>query len=112
MLADKDVEEVATVLGKVVNRWLCAATGGDRGQSGDTLAQRVKSALPLAEISAFGNLEAAMQHAVSIVAQNETILVFGSFLTMSGAAAWVRDSIQHDGHDAAKITQRGPGTDR
>lgn len=104
MLADKHVEKVATALGRVCKRWMCAATEGGRGQTGDTLAQRVKTALPAAEVSVFGNLDDAMQQAVSTVAGNETILVFGSFLTVSGAATWVRNTIQHDAHDAAKIT--------
>jgi len=104
MLADKNAEDVATVLGRVCRRWMCAGTEGDRGQTGDKLAQRVKTTLPAAEVSAFASLDAAMEGAVASVDKNETILVFGSFLTVSAASAWVQNSIQHDAHDAAKIT--------
>ncbi len=46
----------------------------------------------------------AMQEAVSSVEKNETILVFGSFSTVSGAAGWLQNSMQRGRHDAAKIT--------
>ena len=104
MLADKQVEAVALTLGKVCRRWLCADSPGNRGQTGELLARRVKTALPDAEVSFFGQLGDAMQEAVSSVEKNETILVFGSFSTVSGAAGWLQNSMQRGRHDAAKIT--------
>ena len=111
MLADKHAEAVALALGRVCKRWLCANTPGQRGQAGEVLAQRVKTVLPGAGVVAFGSLSAALQEAVSSVSRDQTILVFGSFSTVSGAAAWVQNSMQHDNHDAAKITRRRPATD-
>jgi len=104
MLADKPAEAVALALGEVCGRWLCADSPGDRGQTGELLAHRVKTTLPGAKISFFGSLGDAMHEAVSSVDEHETILVFGSFSTVSAAASWLQNSMQRDRHDAAKIT--------
>jgi dihydrofolate synthase/folylpolyglutamate synthase len=93
MLADKSAEAVAHALGKVCKRWLCADSPGERGQSGELLAKRVKSSLPAASVSAFGSLDESMQEAVSSVSENETVLVFGSFTTVLAAASWLQHNI-------------------
>jgi len=103
MLADKSAEAVARAMGHRCKRWLCADSPGARGQSGARLAQRLKSALPDAEVSVFGPVADAMQAAISKADEDETILVFGSFTTVSAAAEWLKNSLQHDGHDADRI---------
>jgi dihydrofolate synthase/folylpolyglutamate synthase len=103
MLADKPVGAVAHALEHVCRRWLCADSPGDRGQSGESLACRVRNALPDADVGFFGPLNAAMREAVSSVDKDETILVFGSFTTVSAAAGWLQNHMQRDRHDAAKI---------
>ncbi len=100
MLADKSAEAVAHALGKVCKRWLCADSPGERGQSGESLARRVKSSLPIASVSAYGSLDESMQEAVSSVREDETILVFGSFTTVSAAASWLEYNMKSDGHAA------------
>jgi dihydrofolate synthase/folylpolyglutamate synthase len=105
MLADKSAEAVALALGHVTNRWLCADSPGPRGQSGERLAQRINTVLPAAEVSAFGPLGDALQKALASAQENETILVFGSFTTVSAAADWLRNRLQHDRHDADRITK-------
>lgn len=108
MLKDKPAEKVALALDPACSRWVCAGSNGDRGQSGKLLAGRVKTALPNAKISSFETLDDAMSEVVSSVDEAATILVFGSFLTVSAAADWLQNSMQrgmqHEGHDAAKIT--------
>jgi hypothetical protein len=52
-----------------------------------------------------------MQAAVSSVGEDQNILVFGSFLTVSTAAGWVQDSLLRDRHKTAKINRSEPGTD-
>ncbi len=111
MLADKSAEAVALALGPMAKRWLCADSKGPRGQSGERLAQRISSVLPKASISAFGALGDALQEAISGAMEHETILVFGSFTTVSAAADWLRNSLQHDGHDADRITATEPAKD-
>lgn len=104
MLADKPVEALVHALDQVCKRWLCAGSPGDRGQSGESLACRVRNALPDADVNFIGSLDEAMYEAVSGVDENETILVFGSFTTVSAAAGWLQNHMQRDRHDAAKIT--------
>lgn len=100
MLADKSAEAVAHAMAAVCRRWLCADSPGKRGQSGERLAQRLKSVLPDAEVMVFGPLGDALQAALAQAAGDETVLVFGSFTTVAAAAEW----IQHVGHDAARIS--------
>jgi len=104
MLADKPVEAVVQTLDQVCRRWLCADSPGNRGQSGESLTSRVRSVLPDADVQFFGPLDAAMNEAVSSVNEDETILVFGSFTTVSAAAGWLKNHMKHCSHDAARIT--------
>jgi len=101
MLADKPAESVALALSQVCSRWLCADTGGERGQSGESLARRLRDVLPAVQVSSVGSLDAAMDEALSLAGKAGRILVFGSFSSVSGALAWCE---QHGRHDAAKIT--------
>ena len=109
MLADKPAEVVATTMDHVCKRWLCADSKGPRGQTGERLAERLKSALPGAHISAFGPLDDAVRAALSMAGKHKTILVFGSFTTVSAAADCLKNSLQHDGHDADRITSDESG---
>jgi len=104
MLADKDVEGIARVLDKCCKRWICADSPGNRGQTSGQLASRVQTALPEAEVNAVGTMDDAMEKAITTVAEDETILVFGSFTSVSTAANWLNNSMQRDGHDTARIT--------
>lgn len=111
MLADKPAEAIVRTLDKVCKRWLCAPLEGGRGQSGESLAQRIRLVLPKADVDTFESLDAAMQEAITSVEKNKTILVFGSFLTVAGAASWIKNGLRHDLHDAAKINRVETGMD-
>jgi dihydrofolate synthase/folylpolyglutamate synthase len=104
MLADKDAEGVVRVLDKYCKRWICADSPGNRGQTSGQLASRLQAALPEAEVSALGTMDDAMEDTLTTVAEDETILVFGSFTSVSAAANWLNNSMQRDGHDTARIT--------
>jgi dihydrofolate synthase/folylpolyglutamate synthase len=110
MLEDKAVEATALALGNYCGRWICADSPGSRGQSANSLSARIKTVLPDADVKAPGDLDDAMQMAYSSVNEDETILVFGSFTTVSGAADWLQNSMQRSGSDTARITPREPGT--
>jgi dihydrofolate synthase/folylpolyglutamate synthase len=109
MFADKPAEAVALALKRNCKRWLCADSPGTRGQSGERLARRLKTALPDADISFFGPPGEAMQAALLNPEKDLTILVFGSFSTVSAVADWLKDRVQHDGHDADRIITGKPG---
>jgi dihydrofolate synthase/folylpolyglutamate synthase len=95
MLADKQAEDVALALSGVCQRWLCAGLPGKRGQTGTALAQRVRNALPGADVQPIASVDAAMRAAVAACGV-ERILVFGSFVTMAAAANWIREHMQRD----------------
>ena len=100
MLVDKPAEAVVLALSDVVRHWLCAGSEGARGQTGEALAQRLRTALPAAGISQFEHLYEAMDAAISLTSGQDTILVFGSFTTAAAAIEWQEKRIQR-----ARITQ-------
>jgi len=104
MLADKSAEAVALAMEQVCKRWLCADSPGARGQTGERLAQRLKAVLPAVQVNDFGPLDDAMQAALSSADEHETILIFGSFTTVSAAANWLKNRLQQVRHDADRIS--------
>jgi dihydrofolate synthase/folylpolyglutamate synthase len=103
MLADKSAEAVAQSLGDVCQNWYCAASPGERGQSGDRLAARIRSVLPDARVLSFDTVGHSLQAALNDATADATILVFGSFTTVSAAFEWLRNPVKQEGHDAAKL---------
>ena len=104
MLKDKSAEAVALALGGVCKRWFCTSSSGARAQSGEMLARRVSSALPDADVGYFESMAESLQMAVSKARVDDTILVFGSFTTVSAAADWLKTGHGHEVLDAAKLT--------
>lgn len=88
MLADKDAEAVALALTDVCSVWLCADSHGERGQTGQVLAQRLRSVLADAPVKEFVEFDAAMDEALSIAGNQRPILVFGSFTTAAAFMLW------------------------
>jgi hypothetical protein len=64
----------------------------------------LKTVLPAVQVSDFGPLGDAMQAALSSAGEHETILVFGSFTTVSAAADWLKNRLQQVRHDADRIS--------
>lgn len=92
MLADKPAETVAQALGQVVTCWLCAGSDGVRGQTGEALAQRLGTVVSAARISHCETVAGAMDAALAMADEQDTILVFGSFTTVSAVMAWQENS--------------------
>lgn len=88
MLADKDAESVALALSGVCSEWLCADSHGQRGQTGQVLAQRLCAVLPDSRVSGFEEFDAAMNEALTLSASKRPILVFGSFTTAAAFMLW------------------------
>lgn len=85
-LADKDVGAIGRALKPCFDRWLVAGLPGDRGSSASDLADR------LAEIPVAGTVETVesvakgLQRALHSSAEDDRIVVFGSFRTVAEAA--------------------------
>lgn len=87
-LADKDVAGIVAPLGRFVRRWHVAGllAHGSRGQSASDTAQRVRTALPVAEVAEYPDVAAALT-AARKQDDGRLILVFGSFHTAADALA-------------------------
>jgi len=89
MLRDKDARAVAAELGECVRNWYCAGTTGDRGRSGAALAEEVGVLCGHGRVQAFTDVAAAMGVALEAAVPGRNILVFGSFVTVAQAAAFL-----------------------
>lgn len=95
MLADKEAEPVALALDGVCSRWICAGSPGERGQSGELLASRIKAALPLAQVESVRLVVTAIEKALLLAGGTNTILIFGSFSTAAAAFDCTLESPQY-----------------
>lgn len=89
MLADKDAAAVGRILDPYVQTWYCAGLAGERGQTGEELAARLAGICGAGRVRSFGNVAGALQAARADCGADESILVFGSFLTVAQAAAFL-----------------------
>lgn len=82
MLKDKDIAGVAQPLRDQVDEWLVAALPGPRGADARRVEQALVSIGVSASISRFESAADAYEWALRSAAQNDKILVFGSFFTV------------------------------
>jgi dihydrofolate synthase/folylpolyglutamate synthase len=78
MLADKDIEGVVEEMKNVVDEWLLAKLDVPRGASVERMQEAFSSPLP-----SFSSVIDAWHHACAICAENDRILIFGSFYTVA-----------------------------
>ena len=96
MLADKDAEEVARELQPVVSAWYCAGLEGDRGQTGEQLANRIGAVVDAGRVRVFERVEQALGAALRDSAPEDGVLVFGSFHTADEADRMMIESKSGD----------------
>jgi dihydrofolate synthase/folylpolyglutamate synthase len=86
MLKDKDIAGAARVLKPQVNSWLIASISSERrGATAAGVAQELlRAGVPPAAISGFANPGDAYDQACELAAENDRIVVFGSFHTVAG----------------------------
>lgn len=89
MLRDKDAAAVAAALDECVQNWCCAGIGGERGRSGSELAREVIKVIGQQRTRDFPDVRSALQRALEDSAPDESILVFGSFVTVAQASAFL-----------------------
>jgi len=78
MLADKDIDAVVRHLARRVDHWFCCALEGPRALTAEALADKVRAVLA-------GMEDPDVRKAgVSTHEPDDRIVVFGSFLTVSG----------------------------
>ena len=90
MLADKDVAGVVGLMAGRVDHWLLADLPGPRGLSAEALAAQVRAVKEGADIRCFATPAEAYAAAQKLVAEDDRIVVFGSFLTVSDVLAAIK----------------------
>lgn len=93
MLTDKDMQGVLACLGDAIDHWHLASLDGPRGAS----AQQLQEALPKNKRAAmsyvqYASPDAAFAQAYKQAADNDRIIVFGSFYTVSAVLAQTRST--------------------
>ncbi|WP_133683393.1 bifunctional tetrahydrofolate synthase/dihydrofolate synthase [Paludibacterium purpuratum] len=84
MLADKDLETVAALAADEFDGWFVGGLDMPRGQSGAQIAERLK-AQGAKNLRVFDTVSDAWKSALSVAAENDRIVVFGSFHTVAEA---------------------------
>jgi len=83
MLEDKDIKGVVEVLQRRVDEWFIAPIQHPRAAPVEHLRQTIAEVNPQQPVKAFSSISSAYSSAYGAVAQNDRILVFGSFYTVS-----------------------------
>jgi len=93
MLRDKDIEGVCAALKGRLSVWYAATLTGARGAEAATLARAIRSTDAGAEVRQFDSPRSAFEFACKRAAENDRIVVFGSFYTVAEVmAAQARES--------------------
>jgi dihydrofolate synthase / folylpolyglutamate synthase len=100
MLKDKDIGGVITAVKPHVTHWYFAGLGGARGAGAARLAQAFEAASVTAA-TACDDVAAAYTQACDIAAENDRIVVFGSFFTVA-AVMRLRESRRARSGDGGK----------
>jgi dihydrofolate synthase/folylpolyglutamate synthase len=87
MLADKDMPGVCAAMKGRVSAWYAATLGTRRGADAAGLAQAIRSADAAAKVELFGSPQLAFAAACRRAVEDDRIIVFGSFYTVSDVMA-------------------------
>jgi len=88
VLGDKDVESIVAALRDEVDRWIAVGLEGPRALAPAELAGRIARA-SAAPVLAAGSVPAGLDQARDECRPGDRVLVFGSFLTVGPALAWL-----------------------
>jgi len=86
MLRDKDIDGVIRALAPRVTQWHMASLSGPRAASAEELARHVAGA------ACFASPSLAFEAALGRAAENDKIVVFGSFLTVGEVLGWLKNN--------------------
>ncbi|RDH84844.1 MAG: bifunctional tetrahydrofolate synthase/dihydrofolate synthase [endosymbiont of Galathealinum brachiosum] len=90
MLADKAVAEVLQAVLPEVDQWISAGLQVARGMSSKNMAQAVRDVQSDVKLSVCENVTDACVKARTLAAENDRIIVFGSFYTVSEATEYFK----------------------
>lgn len=85
MLSDKDVHQAVQRIASRVQYWLPCSLPGPRGLDASTLALKLREAADVRVLDGFDRPAQALARAKELAHDDDRIVVFGSFLTVSDA---------------------------
>ncbi len=88
ILGDKDVEAIVAALAREISRWFVVGLDSPRALPAEELTTRIERAGGAA-VLAVADVDAGMARARSEALPGDRIVVFGSFLTVGPALAWL-----------------------
>ena len=88
ILGDKDVEAITAALGMQVERWIAVGLESPRALASSDLAKRIERASG-GSVLATADVASGLAAAQSEARPGDRIVVFGSFLTVGPALAWL-----------------------
>jgi len=88
MLADKAVAEVLAAVGPQVDQWVSAGLAVSRANSAKNMAQAVRDLDSDVKLSVCESVAEACVKALALAAENDRIIVFGSFYTVAEATTF------------------------
>ncbi len=83
MLKDKDIDAVIKLIRGRIDHWHIAGLPGERGASAQHLASALRAQGIVEPVTTYTTIGSAFEGARERAGQNDRILVFGSFLTVS-----------------------------
>jgi dihydrofolate synthase/folylpolyglutamate synthase len=89
MLRDKDIAGVLREMSPRVTRWHFCSLQGPRAASAQELASALASGGSSARVFTYESPSQALAAAAEAAAENDKIVVFGSFLTVGESMAWL-----------------------
>lgn len=92
MLQDKDIPGVLGALAPRITRWHLCSLPGSRGASAEKLFDALRALDAAAAASQHASPAAALAAALEGAGQDDKIVVFGSFLTVGEASAWLNNN--------------------
>ncbi|MDP1657986.1 MAG: bifunctional tetrahydrofolate synthase/dihydrofolate synthase [Methylotenera sp.] len=95
MLADKDVKGVVEAVNNEIDIWYVASIDHLRGAVATDLASVVTEVNSHAKVQTFENADNAFQQACIDASENDKIIVFGSFFTVSSVMQAINDRSQN-----------------
>lgn len=96
MLSDKAVREVLSTVKSEIDYWLSAGLTVPRGLSAKNMAQAVRELDADVKLCDCESVTDACQQARTLVADNDRIIVFGSFYTVAEATNYFNANINTD----------------
>lgn len=92
MLADKDIQGVVEAVKDVIDAWYIAGIDHVRGAAVNELSAIIEKVLPDADIKTFDSVAQAYEQACIDISENDKIIVFGSFFTVSNVMQVIESS--------------------